>query len=906
MPLTPGSRFGSYEVIAALGVGGMGEVYRARDTRLGREVALKVLPDLFAYDPERLARFEREAQVLAALNHPNIAQIFGLEGLEGVGSVRPTGQTRPPDTGETRPRHALVLELVEGPTLADRIARGPIPLDETLAIARQIADALEAAHEQGIIHRDLKPANIKVRQDGTVKVLDFGLAKALAPEGSGASGEAMNSPTMSARATGMGVILGTAAYMSPEQAKGKTADRRADVWAFGVVLFEMVTGRQVFTGETASEVMASVMKEEADWTALPPNLPASIRRLLRRCLEKDPKKRLSSMSDVRLELSDTNEPQPAVPAVSAAKPSSWPVPAAAAAGIILTSLAFLFVVPALRPQAAREPSRVSVLGPEGVSLSFEAADSAISPDGRTLVFTTVDPNGSFKLWVRPLGSLEAHALAGTEMGHLPFWSPDSRQIAFFSEDKLKKVPAAGGTVEPLCDAKDGRGGAWGTQDVIVFAPSNNGPLQSISANGGDPKAATTLDTARGQTGHRFPSFLPDGRHFLFAALPAKNQKFDLFVGSTDGAPAQPLILAESAAVYGEPGYILYSRKDVLVAQPFDARALRVTGEPTAIGDAPSATGGLYSSGRPVSVSTTGVLAYLGDRLPNTRLAWLDRTGRDVGTFAVPDGRYTELAFSPDGRHVSLGRLLSPNVADVWIADVARGGATRFTSLPGISSGVVWSPDSSRIVFANDQNGPRDFLVRPANGATPEEPFFTSKAVFKDARAWSPDGKFLMFEQLDPQTNRDLWLLPTDGDKTPKPYLKTPFNEVLPAISPDGKWVAYVSDESGRNELYVDAFPTPRSKYKVTDRGAVAAAWRQDGRELAMVSADGRSVLISEVTPGGEFRATSPHPWISLPKGTVTGQPTPDFQRLLIAVPVNDNNTSTLSVVFDWIGALSKK
>jgi Tol biopolymer transport system component len=549
---------------------------------------------------------------------------------------------------------------------------------------------------------------------------------------------------------------------------------------------------------------------------------------------------------------------------------------------------------------------VSVLGPEGVTLSFEAAESAISPDGRTLVFTTVDANGSTKLWVRPLASLEAHALAGTETGHLPFWSPDNRQIGFFSEQKLKKVPATGGTVEPLCDVKDGRGGSWGTQDVIVFAPSNNGPLQRVSANGGDPTPATTLDASRGETGHRFPSFLPDGRHFLFAALPAKNQKYDLFIGSIDGTPAQPLISAETAAVYAEPGYILYSRKDVLVAQPFDARALRVLGEPTAIGDAPSATGASYASGRPVSVSTTGVLAYLGDRQPNTRLAWLDRTGREVGTLAVPDGRYVEIAFAPDGRHASLMRLASPNNSDIWIADVTHGGATRFTSLPGLSSAVTWSPEGSRIVFANDHNGPRDFFVKLANGATPEEPFYTSKEVFKDSRGWSPDGKFLIFEQLDPQTNRDLWLLPTEGAKTPRPYLKTPFNEVLGTISPDGRWVAYLSDESGRSEVYVDAFPTPQGKYKLTDRGALTVAWRKDGRELAVLSADGRSVLICEVTPGGEFRATALHPWISLPKGTVAGQPTPDFQRVLVAVPVNDNSTSTLSVVFDWIGALSKK
>jgi Tol biopolymer transport system component len=442
--------------------------------------------------------------------------------------------------------------------------------------------------------------------------------------------------------------------------------------------------------------------------------------------------------------------------------------------------------------------------------------------------------------------------------------------------------------------------------VIVFAPSNNGPLQRVSANGGDPTPATTLDASRGETGHRFPSFLPDGRHFLFAALPAKNQKFDLFIGSIDGMPAQPLISAETAAVYAEPGYILYSRRDLLVAQPFDARALRVFGEPTAIGDAPSSTGASYASGRAVSASTNGVLAYLGDRLPNTSLAWLDRAGRDAGTLAVPDGRYTEIAFAPDGRHASLVRLVSPNNSDLWIADVKRGDATRFTSLPGLSSDANWSTDGSRIVFANDQNGPRDFFVKLANGATQEKPFYTSKSVFKDSRGWSPDGKYFIFEQLDPQTNRDLWLLPSEGDRTPQAYLNSTFNEVFPAISPDSKWVAYVSDESGRSEVYVDAFPKPRSKYKLTDRGAIAAVWREDGRELAVVGADGRSILICEVTPGGEFRATSPHPWISLPKGAVFGQPTPDFQQVLVSVPVNDNNMSTLSVVFDWVGAINKK
>jgi len=505
MSLTPGARLGPYEIVAPPGAGGMGEVYRARDSRLNREVALKVLPDLFASDGDRLARFVREAQVLASLNHPHIAHIHGLEEF-GVG----TG-------GSGQAMHALVLELVDGPTLADHIARGPMPLGEAIAVAAQIAEALEAAHDQNIIHRDLKPAHVKLKgawgptpthpSDSSrsptlaaadvagckVKVLDFGLAKARAPDPVSSS-SAMNSPTMSARATEMGMILGTAAYMSPEQARGRAADKRADIWAFGVVLFEMLTGRPVFSGETTSEVMASVMKDDPDWGRLPPNLPASIRRLLRRCLEKD-----------------------------------------------------------------------------------------------------------------PLASMEAHALAGTEGGHLPFWSPDSRQVGFFSVGKLKKMPVAGGTIETLCDAKDGRGASWGSQGMIVFAPDNAGGLESVPVSGGDPKPVTTLDSAKGETGHRFPWFLPDGRHFLFSTVPAKNQQFDLFVGSLDG-----------------------TRSDVLT-------------------------------------EGAGALAYLGDRLSDTKFVWLDRTGRETGTIAAPDGHYQEVAFSPDGRRAALVRFDIRGASDIWMA-----------------------------------------------------------------------------------------------------------------------------------------------------------------------------------------------------------------------------------------------
>jgi Tol biopolymer transport system component len=884
MSLTAGTRLGPYEVVSAIGAGGMGEVYRARDTKLNRDVALKVLPDLLASDPERLARFRREAQVLASLNHPNIAHLYGFE-----------------DAGAT---HALVMELVEGPTLADRISQGPMALADVLPIARQIADALEAAHEQGIVHRDLKPANVKVRDDGTVKVLDFGLAKALDPS-SPSSADAMHSPTMTARATQMGVILGTAAYMAPEQAKGKAADRRADVWAFGVVLFEMITGQQLFTGETATEVMASVMKEEPDWSRLPANLPASLRRLLRRCLEKDPKKRLSSMNDARLELGEQEGAAAEAPVRPARGSLVW-LAASAIAGAVLTAIAFAFVVPALRAIPDRQPARVSVLGPAGVTLFFDAAESAISPDGRFIVFTTVDPSGANKLWVRPLDALEARPLTGTENGHLPFWSPDSRQIAFFADDKLKKVPAAGGTVEVLCNAKDGRGGSWGTADVIVFAPSNAGPLERVSADGGEPAAVTTLDAARGETGHRFPWFLPDGRHFLFAVLPEKNQKFDLYIGSIDTSARQAVTSAESAAVYAEPGYLLFSRRNVLVAQRFDARRLQLSGEPVAIGDAPTSVDAQYSGGRAVSVSVTGTLAYLGDRLSNTKLEWFDRSGRDLGSLSVPDGRYQEISFAPDGRHAAVTRFASQHESDIWIADLDRGGATRFTSAPGLNQEVLWSPDGSRVVFASDRSGIRNLFVKAASGATAEELLYSSSVMFKEPRAWSPDGKVVVFEPLDPQTNRDLWILPLDGDRTPTPYLRTPFNEQFAAISPDGRWLAYSSDESGRFEIYVDSFPTPHNKYRVTDHGGLAPYWRKDGREMAIVSPDVRSVLLADVPAGAEFHASAPRQALALPKDTVWVQPAPDFQRFLVSVPVAESATSTLTVVFDWLGALKKR
>ena len=878
MSLAPGTRLGPYDIVAPIGAGGMGEVYRAKDTKLNRDVAIKVLPDAFALDADRLARFTREAQVLASLNHPNIAAIYAVETT------------------------ALVMELVEGEDLSAHIARGAMPLADVLAVATGIADALEAAHEQGIVHRDLKPQNVKIRADGTVKVLDFGLAKAMDPAG-GSSADAVNSPTMTARATAMGMIIGTAAYMAPEQAKGRPADRRADVWAFGVVLFEMLTGRQVFQGETVSEVMASVMKDEPDWSRLPADLPSPLRRLLRRCLEKDPKRRLSSIGDARLELGE-REP---VTATTPTKRSLMPILVAAVAGVVLTAVVMWFALPSLRRAPDRTSAQVSVIGPDGLALAFDAAQSAISPDGKMIAFATTDAGGVNKLWVRPLDQPDARALAGTETAYLPFWSPDSRHIAFFVDGKLKRTPASGGTVEVICDARDGRGGTWGANDVIVFAPYVSGPLQRVAASGGEPKVVTALDTGQGETGHRFPSFLPDGRHFLFVALPVKNANYTISIGSIDDATRTSLLTAESSAVYAEPGYLLFPRKNALMAQRFDARRLAVSGEPIALAETPSSVSASFAASRPASASSDGTLVYLGDRLVNTKLRWYDRSGRDVGGLEALEGQYREISFSPDGRRVALSRNTGPHDSDIWIADVDRGGASRFTSAASNNNQEpVWSPDGARLAFVSLRNGPRDLFVKPSNGAAPEDVLYASGNQFKDVRSWSPDGKWIVFEQGDPKTSVDLWMLPMDGERTPKPYLRTPASEQYAAISPDGKWLAYSSDESGRYEIYVDSFPEPRSKYRVTDHGGVIATWRKDGRELAIVSADSRSVFVADVTAAADFHASAPRQVLSLPPGTQAVRPARDFQRFLASVPAIEGRTSSLTVIFDWVRALGKK
>jgi Tol biopolymer transport system component len=885
--LAAGARLGSYEVTGPLGAGGMGEVYRARDTRLGRDVAIKALPAAFEQEPERLARFEREAKLLASLSHPNVGAIYGLEEANG--------------------HRYLVLEFVEGETLARRLTRGPLPLEEALEVCRQIAAAVEAAHESGIVHRDLKPGNVMITPSGGVKVLDFGLAKSGAASGSSSDPSLSASPTMTYSATGAGVILGTAAYMSPEQARGKAVDKRTDIWSFGCVLYECLTGRQVFEGETVSDLIARILERDPDLGALPAPTPNRVRELLRRCLEKDGRRRLRDIGDAKIEIEDVlavRSSGSARAAAAAGRPGSVLGLAAFGAAVALVSVAATLLVPAaFRRAPPARPTRFPVLAPEAATLAADGAECSISPDGRTLAFVAVDSGGTALVWARPLESLTARPLPGTENGDLPFWSPDSRFVGFFADGKLKKVPVQGGAPEVLCDANNGRGGTWNASGVIVFCPAGEGPLYQVSASGGDPRPVTSLDSTRHETGHRFPCFLPDGRHFLFSVLPGRQGKLDIDVGSLDSPKRAHVLAATSGAVYAPPGDLIFERNLALAAQRFDARRLRLVGDPLSLGDVPAASN--YTGARLASASATGTLAFLSGQILNTTPVWVDRSGRTQGTVHVPAGRYTGASLSPDGRRALLVRENGPTESDLWMVELDRGVMTRFTYGPSQNTAAVWSPDASRIAFESDRDGPFDFFVKPASGATAEEPLLQSSAFFKHLGDWSRDGKIIVYQQLDARTGWDLWILPLEGDRTPRPYLRTPFNERFGSLSPDGKWMAYSSDESGRSEVYVQSFPAPGNKVQISTGGGFAGAWRSDGREILFAGPDGQTTMSADVTTAPEFRASAPRAINKLPSNLAGLAITPDFQRLLLLLPSGDAVPASVTIVLDWNAALRR-
>jgi serine/threonine protein kinase len=868
MPIPVGTRIGPYEILAPLGAGGMGEVYRARDAKLDREVAIKVLPQSLARDPERIARFEREAKVLAALNHPNIAQIYGLAEADGL--------------------RALVMELVPGKPL-----QGPLPLKEALNIARQIAEALQAAHDKGITHRDLKPANIMVTPDGTVKVLDFGLAK-LAERASAGEGDPSQSPTLTIGGTEAGMIMGTAAYMAPEQARGQAVDRRADIWAFGVVLYELLTGKRLFEGETVSDILAAVLKVEPDLSAA----PAKVRPLLERCLQKDPKKRLQAVGDWELLLEDRPE--------GAVRTSRLPWAVAAAVAVVSVGLGLV----AFR-HVTEEPPRVlksSVLPPERATFKADSLP-ALSPDGRTLAFVaTVD--GNDELWVRELDSLNARALPGTDGAYDPFWSPDSRSLAFFTAGKLKRIDIAGGPALTLSSVttESARGGSWSKDDVIVFAPGTNTGLFLVSAAGGDARAATTIDRSHGEVSHRFPWFLPDGRHFLYTAASNDSEKTAIYVGDAQSGAKRKVLNAGSNAVYAPPGYLLFVRDETLMAQSFDAADPKTTADAVPIAES---IGYIQASGQgQFSASLNGVLAYTSvgaTSIFENQLTWFDRTGKPTGTLGTA-GPVLWPAISPDGKTVASYRAdPQTGYSDLWVYDLTRSSTSRFTFGPTTNMYPVWSPNGSRIAFRSTRDGGSSLYQKATNGTAHEELLDKSAPNLQRPEDWSRDGRYLILGRAgNPKSGFDVWVYPFFGNRKPFPYLQSTFNEMYPRLSPDGRWLAYTSDETKRQEVYVVTFPEPGGKWQVSTNGGSKAVWSKEGKELYSISADGK-MMAAEVKGGERFEVSVPKPLFDVHIGNTTNDiyEVSKDGRFLIPVPVDRSSGAAMTVVVNWTAGLKK-
>jgi eukaryotic-like serine/threonine-protein kinase len=890
MALQPNQRLGPYEILSAIGAGGMGEVYRAHDGRLNRDVALKVLPEVFAADPDRMARFEREARVLGALNHPNIAAIYGLE--------------------EFNSSRALVMELVSGETLADRIAKGPIPVDEALPIAKQLSEVLEYAHDRGVIHRDLKPANIKVTTDGTVKVLDFGLAKALTDEPVAA--DPRDSPTLSMAPTMAGAILGTAAYMSPEQANGKPVDRRADIWAFGAVLFEMLTGRPLYSGETAQEILAAVMMKEP-LEALPKTTSPAIHNLLRRCLEKNPRQRLQHIGEARIALeallSDAASRPESVPIrpQHIRKPIAWVI---AAMGIY-TALAFA-IVHFRTPTEEARVLKMSILPPE--KATFAAASlPALSPDGRSLAFAATR-DGKDLLWIRELDSTAARPLTGTEGANDPFWSPDSRSIAFFAEGKLKRIAASGGPALSLCDAVEGRGGSWSKNDVIVFAPNSGSPLFRVPASGGTAIPVTTLDRSLSENSHRLPWFLPDGHHFLYTATSADFSNNTVYFADVDSSDRHKVLVASSTAVYSPPGYVLYLREQTLLAQRFDAYKGQTIGDPMSLAEQIDSV--FFSQGQ-FSSSQNGVLAYVsGISGENTQLVWFDRSGKIVGRVGTP-ASVQRPAISPDGNILAVDRR-DPQTGfyDLWLYDLVRGTASRLTANSRNNDSPIWSSDGSRIAFRSNREGTNNIYQKSSDGTSQQQPL-DNAARSKRPDDWSRDGRYLIEEVNDPKTKYDIWILPLLGDRKPFAFLQTEFNERYAKLSPDGRWLAYTSDETKRDEIYVQTFSgitsDSRGKWQISTNGGDRPFWSRDGKELFFIGAD-QKLMTVDVKGGTKFEAGVPKALFETHIGGVDTHQgganglyidVSKDGRFLIPTLTDQANSASITVVVNWTAGLKK-
>ena len=863
MSLTAGTRLGSYEILGALGAGGMGEVYRASDRKLKREVAIKVMPETFARDEERMKRFEREAQVLASLNHPNVAAIYGLEEADGI--------------------RALVLELVEGPTLSERIARGPIPLEEALRIAVQIAHGLEAAHEKAVIHRDLKPANVKLTKDGDVKILDLGLAKALEVESPPV--EDTNSPTLT-RATQTGVLLGTAAYMSPEQAKGKSADRRADVWAFGVVLYEMLAGSRAFDGEDVSETLAFVLTKEPDWSALPGALPPRVGSMLRRCLTKDPKRRLQAIGEARIAIEEPGEDAPTT------ERSVWPV-LTGVLGLAL-GLAIWAVWPRSAPSPA-PPMRLSVeLGADAPLFSNpweEGQGVLLSPDGTLLVFVALPSPGALpQLYVRRLEALEASLLLDTEGARNPFLSPDGQWIAFFAEEKLKKVAVNGGGAVNLADVSvvGYHGGTWAADGTIVFAQDQGGGvrLMRVSSAGGTPEALTIPDQDGGN--QSWPQALPGGKGVLYTSATGTSDEATIVFQPLPSGPRKTLVQGGYHGRYLPSGHLVYIREGALFAVAFDLDRLEVIGKPARA--VASVLSTRTTRGAQFASSDRGVLAYVPSLAAESTLQWVDRSGNRKSLRDIP-GIYNFPKFSPDGRVLAMD-IVEGSERDLWAYEWEGDRLTRLTFDPSWDSRPVWTPDGRRIVFASTRGDKktRNLYWQRADG-TGEAERLTESENAQWPGSWDRSGKLLAFSELN-GTRPDVMILPLEGSEEqgwkpgkPRTFFESSYVDNNPEFSPDGRWLAYMSNKTGRFEIYVRPFPGPGGMWQISTESGRLPVWSRVRRELFYYANDQRIMVVPYTVDGDEFRAAKPRRWsddqFAAPPDTFLFDVHPDGERFAV-------------------------
>jgi serine/threonine protein kinase len=896
MTLTSGTKLGPYEVVSPLGAGGMGEVYRARDTRLDRTVAVKILPAHLSDNPEAKQRFDREARAISSLNHPNICTLYDVGHQDGI--------------------DYLVMEFLEGETLADRLVKGPLPAEQVLKYGIEICEGLEKAHRGGVTHRDLKPGNVMLTKAGA-KLMDFGLAKPSSQSGAPASGLTLTSPVASHPLTQQGMVVGTFQYMSPEQIEGKEADARSDIFALGAVLYEMATGKRAFEGKSTTSVIATILERNpAPISAVRPMFPRALDSVVKTCLEKDPDERWQSARDLRTNLKWISEGDGTVRSV--VKHNPWRERTAWMLALALLSASAFLAITQRHALPTGGPVRFLINPPEKTvfpgapNLTVGVPQFSSAPDGSAIVFVANSPAADPMLWLRSIEQVAARQMPGTEHAQLPFWSPDSRWVGFFADGKLKKVPVTAGPVQVLADVADPFGGSWGTDDSIIFSKLSSAIFR-ISSGGGIITAVTKLDSL--QKAHRWPQFLPDGRHFLFQVQLSEAEHRGVYAGALDGGTAKFLVRTDGSAVYAAPGYLLYIDGETLLGQAFDAAHLEVRGEPFTVAEHVGLSTGFNLA---VSTSGTGMLAYAAAILQLGRLTWFDRTGKALAAIGE-EGDYIDFRLSPDGDTLAV-TLVDPKAEkpDIWLIDLKRGSPSRFTLASGssLNAAPVWSPDGTRIIFRTNRNGMTEWYEKSAGGGGNETPVLTNEAQLAAgidspnlvSSDWSPDGSYVVGSVPQQGSGDDLWLVSVGNDNKPVKFLGSPGDQMHGNFSPDGRLLAYTSNESGRFQVYVQTFPLSSRKWQVSTDGGYEPRWRADGHEIYYLSED-RKLMAVSVGAGPSFAVPKMLFQTRVPEGVTSRRthyvPSRDGQRFLVNTQSGDAVPNPITVVLNWQAELKK-